>query len=415
MQTAGILGLMVVAAACSDRRFAGPKNPEPPRIATVLAALDTRAETCRQKGGTDSPAKCIAASAPVVTEPELCAEYQERATTEHNRDGSESVVDRGTWRELPNWELIRTALLEDLPVIGAGKARARPLASTVPSNLDAPLPRAGHFLPAFSMLGRYAATASPEELADAEREAQSVEQIIDAKLSWKTAPSMTPIRWSRYSRGCMEIITTAAAVLEHDLGQATSSVRYTRERSDVAMWLKASLAQCDTQVSDAGCTSPPAFATTDDRATCTAECTKRLDMGVERAFKDAVRMCGDAYSKSEEKPVSASCTFVLPPGSTAVVALDARAPACTAACEAAGKQYLAEADERARAKKESAYLLYAFKGCMRAAQKSPEHAKARAGDKTKYDKAVAQETKACRYQSKCDWLEKFTEKQCKSE
>src|SRR6478672_7842337 len=89
LQTATIFGVIAAAAACGDGRTGGAKSAEPPRVEAVLAALDARAEACRKKGDAEPPAKCIAASPPVATEPTLCAEYQESATTEHKEDGTD--------------------------------------------------------------------------------------------------------------------------------------------------------------------------------------------------------------------------------------------------------------------------------------------------------------------------------------
>jgi hypothetical protein len=415
MRAVGLVGVVVAGAACAQMRGGGARTAEPPRVEKVLAALDARAEACRIKSANKSPATCIAASPPVATEPILCAEYQEKATTLRFRDGVETTIARGTWRELANWELIESALVSDIPTIGEGTAVSRPLATMIPSNLDAPLPRPGHFLPAFANFERNVTRTSQDELLAVEREAATLERAIDAKLSWQPPSSARPINWSRYSRGCMEIVTGAAAVLEHDLAKATSSVHTTRERNDIASWLTASLAQCESQLNESGCVAAPVFATAQDRAACTSDCAKHIATGTERAFNASAKACAEAYAKSENesRAEKQTCTFTLPPSAT--TSLDARAEACAASCAIEGKKLVAESEERARAKKESAYLLYAYRSCVRASARTPEHAKARAGDAAKFEIAVALETKQCRYLSKCAWIEKFTDRVCKAD
>jgi hypothetical protein len=410
-------GLVVAfgAAACG---LGGPPPINPADIARVQDALKVRLAQC---SGQPSAARCVAKAAPVSGEPPHCAEFIDKRVEMKAPDGSEVLLLEGSWAPMPPWHVVSKQVLEPLPPLEAGGRKSMALGSMVPRDDDAAPPQKGDFSSAFAPLRARTSSASDEDLSAIQGAIASYGSAVESRLDARNA--VDDPSWSRLSRRCFEEMAHAADAVKADLDEATVSVRQALDEKAVAQWLSGAARRCQSELAPTVCTEAPPSATAEDKSQCQASCKELIAASTEEAYRATVEACANDRSAMMIENATGGkakgakgalpkprCVFNLP--QTAVTSLDARGGECATACIARAKELAADEVERRRARAEGASLAAAFKRCIRDFEKSSDADKAAAKGAGAYDRALERKVRECRVLSRCEWMEKYSDRKC---
>jgi hypothetical protein len=303
--------------------------------------------------------------------------------------------------------LLKTALLDDMPEVQGGLWKSRPLTDVIPPSVDAPPPRQGHFLGVFLPLRGAVGGAAREDLDKVDGDSKAFEKALDSRLQ---SAKDRHGSWALYSKACFETIARSADLLRNDLGTAIEPLRQTKTRLDAEDWVSRAKEECETKASDKTCKAPPNFATAKDKEACEQTCSGAIAAAVDKSYRDAVASCAESF-RSSGGTAQASCEFDVPEDAT--FRMDDYGRRCTQACTLAGKQAIYDDEQRLEAKKQGGSLLFLYNSCMRTAKRSPLVTQWENGNPQKYQHALKREERRCRFDAKCSWLEKYSDRVCK--
>lgn len=193
--------------------------------------------------------------------------------------------------------------------------------------------------------------------------------------------------------------------------RANSDNRKAKEQA-IVDWLKASPAQCAARLNHSSCRSGSADAKAGSLHKCETECQEAIQKALLQTATDAFAAC-----ISSDGPVTATCKLDLPDGADPddkgiaefSPKLETARLACSDLCSKQRAENAATAGDRKRASEQGAALVLAYKRCMVATDSTVQAIRYRAYDRDLYDNLMQTTNERCRANSKCDWLEKYSQ------